>query len=75
MSNLGRKRFTECPAVRLDPSFDLVILVRREVVGVTEDHLSEGLALAHRGDQSRILKVDEWGRCDRTTLGQGRGRA
>ena len=47
MGNVGRKSLDECPSMVLDPSFDFVVLVGREVIRVTEDHLAECLVLTH----------------------------
>jgi RNase P protein component len=50
MSHLRRKSLRESTTVTLDPSFDLVVLVRRKVVRVTENDLAKGLVLAHGED-------------------------
>lgn len=50
MSHCGRKSLRESTTVALDPSLDLVIFVRREVVGMTENNITKCLVLAHDGD-------------------------
>ena len=47
MGDIRSESFGECSAVGLDPSFDFVVLVGREVVRVTEDHVAECLVLTH----------------------------
>ena len=50
MSHSGRKRLRESTTVALNPSLNLIVFVRREVVGVTENDIAKCLVLAHDGD-------------------------
>jgi hypothetical protein len=50
MSHCGRKSLRESTTVTLDPSLDLVVFVRREVVGMTENNITKCLVLTHDGD-------------------------
>jgi hypothetical protein len=50
MSHGGRKSLRESTTVALDPSLNLVVFVRREVVGMTENNITKCLVLAHDGD-------------------------
>ena len=47
MGDVRSEGFGERSTVGLDPSFDFVVLVGREVVRVTEDHVAECLVLTH----------------------------
>ena len=50
MSHRGRKSLRESTTVALDPALNLVVFVRREVVGMTENNITKCLVLAHDGD-------------------------
>jgi hypothetical protein len=50
MSHCGRKSLRESTTVALDPSLNLVVFVRREVVGMTKNNITKCLVLAHDGD-------------------------
>jgi hypothetical protein len=50
MGHCGRKSLRESTTVALDPSLDLVVFVRREVVSMAENNITKCLVLAHGGD-------------------------
>jgi hypothetical protein len=50
MSNIRSECLCECSTMLLNPSFDFIVLVRREVVRVAEHNMSERLVLAHGND-------------------------
>jgi hypothetical protein len=50
MGHCGRKSLHESTTVALDPSLDLVVFVRREVVSMAENNITKCLVLAHGGD-------------------------
>jgi len=54
MSHCGRKSLRESTTVALDPSLNLVVFVRREVVGMTENNIAKCLVLAHDGDVAQL---------------------
>lgn len=51
----------------LDPSFDLIVLVGREVVGVTDNDLAEGELHLVRGSSASIWFSRRWNRVGRVT--------
>jgi hypothetical protein len=50
MGHSGRKSLRKSTTVALNPSLNLIVFVRREVVGVTENDIAKCLVLAHDGD-------------------------
>lgn len=42
----------------LDPSFDFVVFVRREIICVTENHITKCLVLGHGEGVSQLLADD-----------------
>jgi hypothetical protein len=63
MSHSRRKSLRESTTVGFDPFLDLVVFVRREVVGMTENDIAKCLVLARGGDvvqlQSDIGRISQ----------------
>lgn len=54
MSHSGRKSLRKSTTVALNPSLNLIVFVRMEVVGVTENDIAKCLVLAHDGDVKQL---------------------